>query len=72
MGNRFNFIERFVPLSSLQLTIVEFDDGRFIVAPEGLISCSLQDDRVVGVDAVVRWDLAPSPARAIATGRPYA
>ncbi|MGM9428769.1 sensor histidine kinase [Hydrogenophaga sp. MI9] len=32
----------------------------------------VQDDRVVGVDAVVRWDLAPSSARAIATGRPHA
>ena len=49
MTNVFNFVERFAPLSSLQMTIVEFDDGRFIVAPEGLISCSLQDDHVVVV-----------------------
>ena len=47
MENRFNFVERFAPLSSLQMTIVEFDDGRFIVAPENLISCSLQEDHVV-------------------------
>lgn len=32
----------------------------------------VQDDRVVGVDAVVRWDLAPAPAPAIAPGRPHA
>ena len=52
MSNVFNFIERFCPLSSLQGTVVEFDDGRFddgrfIIAPEGLISCSLQDDHAV-------------------------
>ena len=47
MENRFNFVERFAPLSSLQMTIVEFDDGRFIIAPEGMISCNLQDDHVV-------------------------
>ena len=47
MENRFNFVERFAPLSSLQMTIVEFDDGRFVLAPEGMISCNLQDDHVV-------------------------
>ena len=47
MSNTFNFVERFCSLSSLQGTIVEFDDGRFIVAPEGMISCNLQDDHVV-------------------------
>lgn len=47
MENRFNFVERFAPLSSLQMTIVEFDDGKFIIAPEGMISCNLQDDHVV-------------------------
>ena len=47
MENRFNFVERFAPLSSLQMTIVEFDAGRFVMAPENLISCSLQDDHVV-------------------------
>ena len=47
MDNVFNFVERFAPLSSLQMTVVEFDDGRFIVAPENLISCSLQDDHAV-------------------------
>ena len=47
MQNRFNFVERFAPLSSLQMTIVEFDDGRFVMAPENLISCNLQDDHVV-------------------------
>lgn len=47
MENRFNFVERFAPLSSLQMTIVEFDDGRFIIAPEAMISCNLQDDHVV-------------------------
>lgn len=47
MNNHFNFVERFAPLSSLQMTIVEFDDGRFVMAPEGMISCNLQDDHVV-------------------------
>lgn len=47
MSNTFNFVERFAPLSSLQATVVEFDDGRFIVAPEGMISCNIQDDHVV-------------------------
>lgn len=47
MENRFNFVERFAPLSSLQMTIVEFDDGKFIIAPEAMISCNLQDDHVV-------------------------
>ena len=47
MENRFNFVERFAPLSSLQMTVVELDDGRFVLAPEGMISCNLQDDHVV-------------------------
>ena len=47
MNNTFNFVERFAPLSSLQMTIVEFDDGRFIIAPEAMISCNIQDDHVV-------------------------
>ena len=47
MSNAFNFVERFAPLSSLQGTIVEFDHDRFIIAPEGMISCNLQDDHVV-------------------------
>ena len=47
MNNVFNFVERFAPLSSLQMTIVEFDDGRFVMAPEGMISCNLQEDHVV-------------------------
>lgn len=47
MENRFNFVERFAPLSSLQMTIVEFDDGKFIIAPEAMISCNLQDDHAV-------------------------
>ena len=47
MNNVFNFVERFAPLSSLQATVVEFDDGRFIVAPEGMISCSIQPDHAV-------------------------
>ena len=47
MENRFNFVERFAPLSRLQMTVVELDDGRFVMAPEGMISCSLQDDHVV-------------------------
>ena len=47
MENRFNFVERFAPLSSLQGTVVEFDNGKFLVAPENLISCNLQDDHVV-------------------------
>ena len=47
MNNVFNFVERFAPLSSLQMTIVEFDDGRFSMAPENLISANFQDDHVV-------------------------
>ena len=47
MQNQFNFVERFAPLSSLQMTVVEFDDGRFIVAPEGMLSCNLQADHVL-------------------------
>ena len=47
MQNRFNFVERFAPLSSLQGCVVEFDNGKFIVAPEGMISCNLQDDHAV-------------------------
>ena len=47
MVNNFNFVERFAPLSSLQGTIVEIGPGRFIVAPEGMISCNLQDDPAV-------------------------
>ena len=47
MSNVFNFIERFAPLSSLQGTIVEFDLNKFIVAPEGLISCNFQPDHIV-------------------------
>ena len=50
MENRFNFVERFAPLSSLQMTVVEFDDGRFVMAPENIISCNLQD-----YDHVVVW-----------------
>ena len=42
-----NFIERFAPLSSLQGTVVEFDHNKFIVAPDGMISCNLQDDHAV-------------------------
>ena len=47
MFNNFNFVERFAPLSSLQATVVEFNDGRFVIAPEAMISCNLQDDHVV-------------------------
>ena len=47
MVNNFNFVERFAPLSSLQGTIVEIGPARFIVAPEGMISCNLQDDPAV-------------------------
>ena len=47
MENRFNFVERFAPLSSLQMTVVELDDGRFVMAPENLISCSIQPDHAV-------------------------
>ena len=47
MQNRFNFVERFAPLSSLQGCVVEFDNGKFIVAPEGMISYNLQDDHAV-------------------------
>ena len=47
MNNVFNFVERFAPLSSLQMTIVELDDGRFVMAPENLISVNDQGDHVV-------------------------
>lgn len=47
MQNRFNFAERFAPLSSLQVTVVEFSDGKFIIAPENMISCNLQEDHAV-------------------------
>ena len=47
MENRFNFVERFAPLSSLQVTIIERDDGRFIIAPSDLVSCNFQDDHVL-------------------------
>ena len=47
MNNTFNFVERFAPLSSLQMTVVELDDGRFVMAPENLISCNIQDDHAV-------------------------
>lgn len=47
MSNTFDFIGRFCPLSSLQGTIVEFDDGRFVLAPEDMVSCNIQDDHVV-------------------------
>ena len=47
MENRFNFVERFAPLSSLQMTVVELDDGRFVLAPEGMISCNIQPDHAV-------------------------
>ena len=47
MNNTFNFVERFAPLSSLQMTVVELDEGRFVMAPENLISCNIQDDHAV-------------------------
>ena len=47
MTNVFNFVERFAPLSSLQGTVVEFNPDKFIIAPEGMISCNLQDDHAV-------------------------
>ena len=47
MNNTFNFVERFAPLSSLQMTVVELDDGRFVMAPSDLISCNFQPDHAV-------------------------
>ena len=47
MSNNFNFIERFVPLSSLQGTIVEISPDRFIIAPEAMISCNFQPNHIV-------------------------
>ena len=47
MVNRFNFVERFAPLSSLQNTIIEIDADKFLIAPEGMVSCNLQDDHAV-------------------------
>ena len=47
MVNNFNFVERFAPLSSLQMTVVELDDGRFVMAPPDLLSTNFQPDHVV-------------------------
>ena len=47
MSNTFDFIGRFCPLSSLQMTIVEITPNRFIMAPENLISVNDQGDHVV-------------------------
>ena len=47
MQNQFNFVERFAPLSSLQMTVVEVAPDRFVMAPEGLISCNFQEDHVL-------------------------
>ena len=47
MSNRFNFVERFAPLSSLQGTVVEIDSDKFLVAPENLISVNVQPDHAV-------------------------
>lgn len=47
MSNTFDFIGRFCPLSSLQGTIVEIDQDKFIIAPEAMISCNIQPDHVV-------------------------
>lgn len=35
---------------------MEFDGGRFIIAPEGMISCNLQDDHVVVWYKNPGWD----------------
>ena len=42
-----NFVERFAPLSSLQMTVIEMDDGRFVLAPPDLISTNFQEDHVL-------------------------
>ena len=47
MSNTFDFVGRFCPLSSLQGTIVEIGPDRFIIAPEDMVSCNIQDDHVV-------------------------
>ena len=47
MSNAFNFVERFAPLSSLQMTVVEMDDGCFVMAPPDLISTNFQPDHIV-------------------------
>ena len=47
MSNRFNFVERYAPLSSLQGTVIEIEADRFIIAPENLISVNVQDDHVL-------------------------
>ena len=47
MENRFNFVERYAPLSPLRDTIVEIDSDRFLVAPENLLSVNVQDDHAV-------------------------
>ena len=45
--NRFNFVERFAPLSSLQGTIIEIDQDKFLIAPENVLSVNIQDDHAV-------------------------
>lgn len=47
MENRFNFVERFAPLSSLQNTIIEIDQDKFLIAPENVISVNVQPDHAV-------------------------
>ena len=47
MSNVFNFVERFAPLSSLQMTVVEITTDKFVMAPPDLISTNIQDDHVV-------------------------
>ena len=44
---QYKFLERFAPLSSLKNSIIEVDTGRFVIAPEGMISCNPQEDHVV-------------------------
>ena len=42
-----NFIERFAPLSRLQATVLEIDSNTFAILPEGAVSWTAQEDRVV-------------------------
>lgn len=47
MQNQFNFVERFAPLSFMEMTVLEISEDKFIMAPADLISWSVQDDHVV-------------------------
>ena len=42
-----NFIERFAPLSRLQVTMLEITPGSFAILPKNTVSWTVQEDHVV-------------------------